>query len=99
MLLWQVACEYVAASRKLEKFGFTQKDAFTDLTYLSRAWQVAFPTWKVIEKTKTLLEHHGLSFWDATLIAACLESGVEMIYSEDIGDQFQSQGLKIINPF
>ncbi len=28
---WQVACEFVAASRKLAKYGFTQEDAWSRL--------------------------------------------------------------------
>lgn len=99
ILLWQVACEYVAASRKLEKFGFTQKDAFTDLVYLSRSWQIALPTWKIIENAEMLTDRYSISFWDATLVAACLTSGVDRLYSEDIGNHFHSHGLEIINPF
>jgi len=32
VLLWQVACEFVAASRKLSVQGFTKQDAWNRLT-------------------------------------------------------------------
>ena len=35
VLLWQVACEYVAASRKLEGFGFGPQNAWADLRKFS----------------------------------------------------------------
>jgi predicted nucleic acid-binding protein len=31
VLLWQVGCEFIAASRKLERFGFTQEQAWQAL--------------------------------------------------------------------
>ena len=31
VLLWQVGCEYLAASRKLEPFGYSQAQACEDL--------------------------------------------------------------------
>ena len=31
VLLWQVACEYLAASRKLEQFGYDRSQAIADL--------------------------------------------------------------------
>jgi predicted nucleic acid-binding protein len=34
VLLWQVACEYVAASRKLAPFGLNPQQAFADLKRL-----------------------------------------------------------------
>jgi predicted nucleic acid-binding protein len=36
-LLWQVACEYVAASRKLVPFGFTQSQAWHELKQMQCA--------------------------------------------------------------
>jgi predicted nucleic acid-binding protein len=31
VLLWQVACEYIAASRKLERFGYDMSQAMADV--------------------------------------------------------------------
>ena len=99
ILLWQVACEYIAAARKLERFGFSQSEAFADLKYLSNAWPVIFPNWKVMEKTEELVSGYSISFWDAALVAACVENEIETLYSEDMGDHFRKIGLRIIDPF
>jgi len=99
ILLWQVACEYVAASCKLEKFGFTPQDAFADLELLRKSLRLVFPTWRTIQKAETLIARYSVSFWDALIVAACIENGVTRLYSEDIGDFFRSEGLEISNPF
>jgi hypothetical protein len=45
-LLWQVACEFVAASRKLAPFGFTQAEAWRELEGLRRLWKTILPSEK-----------------------------------------------------
>lgn len=99
VLLWQVACEYVAASRKLEKFGFKQEQALADIGDMRKAWRTALPTWNVIDKAEQLLRNRSLSSWDALIVAACLEAGVTRLYSEDFDDSAGAEGLEVINPF
>lgn len=45
------------------------------------------------------MDSYSLSFWDAMILAACLESGVTRLYSEDFGAYQQVDGLEIVNPF
>jgi predicted nucleic acid-binding protein len=99
ILLWQVACEYIAASRKLEKFGYDRMQALADVADMREAWQTVLPTWSVMDRATQLLTKYQLSFWDAMIIAACLESGVTRLYSEDFDASAQSEGLEIVNPF
>lgn len=99
VLLWQVACEYVAASRKLERLGFDLQQVWADLDDLRRVWRTATPTWETMLRARRLLDRYSLSSWDALLIAACLESGVTRLYSEDFDDSVRAAGLEIINPF
>ncbi len=42
-LLWQVACEYLWASRKLEPQGYFYTDAVADVRGLRRAWRTVLP--------------------------------------------------------
>jgi predicted nucleic acid-binding protein len=98
-LLWQVACEYIAAARKLEKYGFTQKDAFADLALLRQTWKPVLPTWQILIRAENLMNNYPVSYWDALIIAACLENNIPKLYTEDIADNFRKEGLEIINPF
>ena len=99
VLLWQVACEYVAASRKLEKFGFTSQEAFTDLALLRLSWKSALPTWTTFDRAADLMNRYHISSWDALIVAACLENGVTKLYTEDIANDYRRDGIEIINPF
>jgi predicted nucleic acid-binding protein len=98
-LLWQVACEYLAASRKLEPLGFDRSHAWQNIQKLRQVWTTVLPTWSTLELTDRLLSRYSLSFWDALIIAACLESGVKRLYSEDFGAYPRIDGLEIVNPF
>jgi predicted nucleic acid-binding protein len=99
VLLWQVACEYIAASRKLAVLGFSPDKAWQDVHRLQRLWATQLPTWEVLHRAEDLMNNYSLSSWDALIIAACLESGVTRLYSEDFDVSAQSEGLEIVNPF
>jgi hypothetical protein len=43
VLFWQVAVEYLAASRKLELFGYSRKMAFAGLLGFQNLWQPFCP--------------------------------------------------------
>lgn len=92
VLLWQVACEYIAASRKLEKFGYDVAQALADVADMRTAWETPLPTWKVIDSAERLLKKYSLSFWDALLVAACLEAGVTRLYNRGFRRLLESRG-------
>ncbi len=98
VLVWQVACEYLAASRKLEPLGYDRTQAYQYIRDLQQVWYTALPTWAVIDRAEDLMSRFNLSHWDAMIIAACLEANVETLYTEDFGDA-NIEGLKIVNPF
>ncbi len=51
VLLWQVACEYVAASRKLGPLGYDMQAAWQDIADLQTVWTSILPTWDVHDTT------------------------------------------------
>jgi predicted nucleic acid-binding protein len=53
VLLWQVACEYVAASRKLAAYGFGVSDALADLRDLRADWTTVLPDWGTLDRAET----------------------------------------------
>jgi predicted nucleic acid-binding protein len=99
VLLWQVACEFVAASRKLASFGFSVDQAWREVNKARALWTTRLPDWRVAERAEELMRQVRLSFWDAMIVAACLEAGVSHLYSEDFDNSIVATGLKIINPF
>ena len=100
VLLWQVACEFVAASRKLSAQGFTASDAWSRLTEFLSLLRLILPTASVLERGQRL-QHatHGVSFWDALILAACAEARVDILYSEDVPGLPTLGALQVVNPF
>jgi predicted nucleic acid-binding protein len=99
VLPWQVACEYVSASKKLESFGYGREQAWQDIRELRLVWASLLPSWEVMDRAQQLLDRYSLSYWDAMIIAACLEAGVARLYSEDFSGYKRIDGLEIVNPF
>jgi predicted nucleic acid-binding protein len=99
VLLWQVACEYIAASRKLEPLGFNRAKAWQDIDKMRALWRPQLPTWSALDRAADLMKRYSLSSWDALLVAACLEAGVKCLYTEDFSDAFRAEGLEVVNPF
>lgn len=93
-----MACEYIAASRKLEPFGYSRAQTWRDINDLRRVWTTILPSWSVLERAERLLDTYSLSFWDAMIIAACLEGGVTRLYSEDFDASARVDGLELVNP-
>jgi predicted nucleic acid-binding protein len=79
--------------------GYDRAKAWEDIRDLRRVWVTILPSWNVLDRSELLLARHSLSFWDAMVIASCLESGIARLYSEDLGSFAQVEGLEIVNPF
>jgi len=99
VLLWQVACEYLAASRKLQAVGWSRSEALSDIRTLQQMWSTVLPHWKLFDRAEQLLGSYSLSFWDSLIIAACLEGGVTRLCSEDFSSYSRIDNLEIVNPF
>ena len=100
VLLWQVACEYLAAARKLVPHGLTPAAAWKQIEGLRDGWRVEYPTWQVLSTAYHWHRSHSVSFWDAMILAACDEAKITTLYSEDINpNMVHMPQLKIINPF
>lgn len=99
VLLWQVAVEYLAACRKLEPYGYSLTQGWEDVRDLRQSWTTLPPDWRALDRAERLVAAYSLSFWDAMVVAACLEGGVRRLYTEDFGAYPNIDGLEIIDPF
>ncbi|HVQ36969.1 MAG TPA: PIN domain-containing protein [Pyrinomonadaceae bacterium] len=99
-LLWQVACEFVSASRKLAPFGFTQAQAWREVERLRVLWKLILPSKNVLTRAEQLTATQNLSFWDAMIVAAYMEGGITRLYTEDFDNSLKrTTGVEIVNPF
>jgi hypothetical protein len=51
-LLWQVACEYLSASAKLEPLGYSRASAWHDIRDLRRVWTCILPSCDVLDRAE-----------------------------------------------
>ena len=67
--------------------------------------QILTPLWRIMpspalyRRGLELQSRYGVSFYDALIIAAALESGCTRLYTEDLQHGQQVEGLLIENPF
>ena len=99
MLLWQVAAEFVAAARKLAPQGFTSAHAWARLRDFMGLLQLIVPSPGVFDHAQSLHQEQGLSFWDAMIVGACIDSEVRTLYSEDLPGRMFGDRIQIVNPF
>jgi predicted nucleic acid-binding protein len=57
------------------------------------------PSPTVLEYAQALHLDQNLSFWDAMIIAACVDCGAQILYSEDLPGRAVEPKLQIVNPF
>ena len=61
-------------------------------------WQVN-PSSELYRRAFNLQSQYDFSFYDSLIVAASLEAGCKRLYTEDLQDGQQIQGLTIKNPF
>lgn len=99
VLIWQVACEFLSASKKLEPLGYSRVQAWQDVRDLRLLWTTVLPQWDVLDGAEALMTKYSLSYWDALLVAACTEAGIQRLYTEDFDGYSSIDGVEIVNPF
>ncbi|MBI4025369.1 MAG: PIN domain-containing protein [Verrucomicrobia bacterium] len=53
----------------------------------------------LFEEARRLCRRHQLSYWDAAVLAATRRLGAPILYSEDLSDGQNYDGVKVVNPF
>jgi predicted nucleic acid-binding protein len=100
VLLWQVACEFIAVLRRWEyqaRVSAADVDAYCQevLGY----FPLACPAPTVISRSLQLTSQYSLSHWDSLLAAAAMEAGVTTLYTEDLQAGARYDSLTVVNPF
>jgi len=100
VLLWQVAGETLRQMRRWEDL---KKLIRVNTRRYLRSFQSFFPlvspTSQVLDHALDLGDRYSLSHWDSMILGACLEAGVDTLYTEDMGAPITYSGVKLINPF
>ena len=82
-----------------KKLKCDKAEAEKDVRYYSAIFPVHTNTVKDILEAITISIKDQLSFYDSLIIAAAKAEGFETVYSEDLNDGQEVDGVKIVNPF
>ena len=94
----QVLNEFVAVARR--KFGKSWKEVHLALDILRVFCPEPEPlTVETLERAVGVAERYRYTIFDSLIIAAALQVGAKVLYSEDMQDGQTIDGLTICNPF
>jgi len=100
ILLWQVAGEYLSCLRKWQLRG---KITFAEVDQYVHRTLAMFPLYtssrSSLNISLNLSASYSLSHWDSMLLAACIEAGVNTLFTEDLDEGTTYDSVTIINPF
>ncbi|MDR2209410.1 MAG: PIN domain-containing protein [Azoarcus sp.] len=93
----QVLNEFISVCTR--KLGFNRVAAHENARALMTNCEVVPVTAATVERAMLLGERYCLSHWDALILASAQLAGCGVLYSEDMQDGMQFDGLSICNPF
>jgi predicted nucleic acid-binding protein len=100
VLLWQVAGEFLRQLRSWQaQRQITRVELQRHLAFVRRLFPLTLPTPPVLDRALDLGDRFSLSHWDSMLLAACLEAGVDTLFTEDMGSPTRYDSLQLANPF
>ncbi len=100
VFLWQVACELLAQLRRWQSVRLlVPREPELYLRFARRLFPLETPKEPVLDWALHLHSRYSLSHWDSMLVAACIEAGVDTLYTEDMGAPRQIETVRLINPF
>jgi predicted nucleic acid-binding protein len=94
----QVLQEFYAAAIAKQHLQMTHDEAFAVLQSLT-----AFPVWPIsrelVLQAIEAKQRFDISYWDAAIVSAAKQLGCHTLYSEDLNDRQNYDGVTVVNPF
>ncbi len=99
VISFQVIQEFLNVALRKFEMPVTVKDARSYLHNVLLPLCEIFPSIPFYEKSLTIREDTGFSFYDSMIVTAALESGCTVLYTEDLQHERVVRDLTIKNPF
>jgi predicted nucleic acid-binding protein len=94
----QVLAEFYVVATSKAKLNLTHDEAVWLLKSIDRI-PVCPITRELVMEAVEIRQRHGISYWDAAIIAAAKAMGCSTVYSEDLSDGQLYDGVTVTNPF
>ena len=89
---------YYQATRPSRPAALTHDQALRFIESICR-FPVQETTLDIFSAGLSISHRFELSYWDGAILAAARAIGCEAVYSEDLSDEQDYDGLRVINPF
>ena len=96
LVLQALAEFYYVATRKA---GLPASQARSVVEELQLLFPVTLPGATTLRAAIDLSERHRINFWDAMLLAVARQAGVATLFTEDLQDGQDYDGVRCVNPF
>lgn len=84
----------------LRKANLSETQLYDLIVSFYAKYEVVATEAQVLLRASRLRAQHSLSFWDSLVVAGAIESGCNVLYTEDMQDGLTVEGqLTIVNPF
>lgn len=94
----QVLQEFYAAAVAKQRLQITHDEAIAVLHSLA-AFPVCPISRDLVLEAIAAKQHFGISYWDAAIVTAAKQLGCQTLYSEDLNDGQNYDGVTVVNPF
>ena len=94
----QVLQEFFDAAARKKRLGISAAEALEMIGAMTE-FPVLPVTAQLVQAAIGQKLKHGISYWDAAIVAAAQELGCEVIYTEDLNDGQDYGGVIARNPF
>lgn len=81
------------------KLKFSKEDAMIEVQRLAYSLPVYEISTENVLHAMKISKETQYSYWDSLIIAMAIDTGYSVLYSEDLNNGQEIEGLKIINPF
>ncbi len=99
IISWQVVQEFLNVSTKKFVSPLKAVDAKLYLQKVLFPMCVVFPNLSIFQNTIEIQDKTGYSFYDSLIIASALSQDCSTLYSEELHNGMEINGLRVVNPF
>jgi len=96
---YQVWQEFVQVSTRKFKQRASLDQTLEAFHHFGKSCQIVHSSDKLFARAYSLWTRFQFQWYDSLIVAAAVESGCKMLYSEDMHDGLDIDGMRIINPF
>ena len=99
VLLWQVLCEFTSYVVKASRRNDTLPQSLQYVEAIRDRFEVVVPSKDLSALAMEIHVNDQVSIWDSFLIAACIDSGVTQLFTEDLQSKPVIRGVRVVDPF